>query len=303
MNKDQLIEKWLNFELNATEIEAFRQLEDYQSHIDILEGAQHFKASNFSEIKNFNAFKDRYQAQNKPVSKLIWLNSMLRIAGVLVVAFGIYFTFFYNNLTQIQTLASQKTTIELPDNSQVTLNALSSIEYNKRKWDRSRELKLDGEAYFVVAKGKQFDVFTTDGIVTVVGTEFNVKQRDNYFEVRCYEGIVKVSSDTIIRELKAGDTYKILNGILTSGKTSSPEPQWTNNISSFEGISLKEVFSELERQYKINITLKNINANRLFTGGFTHLNLNNALISITQPMNLTFEMNSSNSVVIHGRED
>jgi hypothetical protein len=55
----------------------------------------------------------------------------------------------------------------------------------------------------------------------------------------------------------------------------------------------------MERQYNIEITYKNINTSRLFTGGFVHDNLENALISVTKPMNLTYEMSSSNLVILH----
>ena len=303
MEKEYLIQKWLNNDLTDAEKEAFSRLEDYQLSKDILEISKYFKASHFSKIDDFNRFKDRYNSQHTPVKKLHWVTPMLRIASVVVIAFGIYFTFFYNNITQIQTLANQKTIIELPDQSQVTLNALSSIEYNASSWNDNRSLKLDGEAYFEVAKGKKFDVVTKDGVVTVVGTKFNVKQRNNYFEVKCFEGIVRVTSDSITRQLIAGDTYQILYNTFIQETITYRIPQWTKKISSFKSIPFKEVIAELERQYNIEVTVKNINTNRMFTGGFIHNNLENALISITQPMDLTYEMSSSNLVVIYEKKN
>lgn len=305
MDKKYLIEKWLNDELTDTEREVFSKLDDFQFNIDIIETANHFKASYFSEVDTFNAFKEHYTTRNQDTSvrKLNWLNPLLRIASIVVIAFGIYFSFLYNPLTQVQTLASQKIDVELPDHSKVMLNALSEIAYNKKNWSDHREIKLKGEAYFMVAKGKIFDVITTDGIVTVVGTEFNVKQRDNYFEVKCFEGVVKVTSDTISRTLLAGDTYQILNSKFIQDKTTSQIPKWTKNMSSFKAIPFKEVLAELERQYNIKVTFKKINDNRLFTGGFVHDNLENALISITQPMNMTYELSTSNLVVIHEKNN
>jgi len=302
MDKDYLIQKWLNNDLTDAEKEAFNKLDDYQLNLDILETAKAFKASNFSKIEEFKIFKQNYQAQQIPVKKLNWLNPFLRIASVVVIAFGVYFSFFYNNLTQVQTLASEKITIELPDHSKVSLNAFSEISYSKDNWSRHREVKLKGEAYFKVAKGKKFDVITTDGIVTVVGTEFNIKQRHNYFEVQCFEGIVKVISNTIERELHVGETYLMLNKEFKDGKTILLKPNWTDNKSSFKAIPFKEVLAELERQYSVEIIHKNTNINRLFTGGFTHNNLENALISITQPMNMTYELSTTNLVVIHGNK-
>lgn len=302
MDKDNLIEKWLKDELTDSEKELFSKLEDAKINEYIIENAHHFKASHFAKLDDFNSFKTQYKSTKGSLKKINWFNPFLKIASAIIIGLGIYFTFFTNTMTHIETLASKKTVIELPDHSKVELNALSSIEFNTKNWENNRALKLNGEAYFIVAKGKTFDVKTNSGIVTVVGTQFNVKQRDNYFEVTCFEGIVKVTSDTITRKLMAGDTYQILNGKFTEGKVSVYTPKWTENMSDFEAIPIKEVFSELERQYNVQVYFKDIDTNRLFTGGFVHNNLKNALIAITQPMDMTYELRSSNLVIIHGKK-
>src|SRR5690606_5060703 len=302
MENEILIKKWLNDELDDSEKEAFSKLDDFEINQAIVNNAEYFKASHFSEIDSFNTFKKRYTSHKKPVKKLQWLNPLLKIASVLVIAFGLYFTIFQNNVTQVETLAGEKITVALPDGSQVILNALSSIEY-KKKWDKERSLKLDGEAYFKVAKGKKFDVITESGVVTVVGTQFNVKQRANFFEVKCFEGRVSVVSDTIKRLLLPGQTYRILNQKFSEGTTTAAAPKWAGNMSDFESVPIKEVLAEVERQYNIKITNKNVDVDRLFTGGFVHDNLENALISITQPMNMTYELSSSNQVIIRGKKN
>lgn len=303
MDKDYLLEKWLNDDMSDTEKQAFIQLDDAEFNQYIIDNASYFKASHFSDIADFDTFKKRYNSQNTPVKKLNWMNQFIKIASVIVISLGLYFTFFNSTETLVETLAGEKTTIELPDESIVELNALSSIKYHSKNWSNNRVLNLRGEAYFKVAKGKTFVIKTKEGTVSVVGTEFNVKQRNNYFEVKCFEGIVSVSSDTITRQLLAGDTYQILNGKFKQGETTILAPKWTDNLSDFEAIPFNEVLSELERQYDIEITIKNINANRLFTGAFTHTNLENALISITQPMNMTYELSSSNLVIINGNKN
>ncbi|MCF8272720.1 MAG: FecR family protein [Flavobacteriaceae bacterium] len=302
MDKDCLIEKWLKDELTDSEKELFNKLEDAKINEYIIENAHHFKASHFSKLDDFNSFKTHYKSTKAPVKKLNWFSPFLKIASIIVIGLGVYFSFFTNTITHIETLASNKTVIELPDHSKVELNALSSIEFNTKDWEDNRALKLNGEAYFIVAKGKIFDVKTNSGIVTVVGTQFNVKQRNNYFEVTCFEGVVKVTSDTITRKLLAGDTYRILNGKFTEGKTLASEPRWRENMSDFEAIPFKEVLLELERQYNIQVSFKNIDSSRLFTGTFSHNNLENALIAITQPMNMTYELSSPNLVIIHGKK-
>lgn len=300
MEKELLILKWLKNELTEAEMQAFKKLDDYELNVSIIDYAKCFKAPEISNVEDFNAFKERYKTKNKPVKKLYGLNPFLKIAAVLAIALGVYFTFFFNNTIQVQTLAGEKSTIELPDYSTVTLNAHSKIEYNKSQWDTKREIQLDGEAFFKVLKGSTFNVITTDGIVTVVGTQFNVKQRDHYFEVICYEGKVKVTSKGIERLLEMGEVYQLLEGNFLERKTVSTAPSWKENISLFNAIPLKEVLAELERQYNVEIIYKNINTNRLFTGGFEHNDLGNALIAVTKPMNLTYELSSSNLVILHG---
>jgi transmembrane sensor len=302
MDKDSLIEKWLKDDLTDSEKELFSKMEDAKINEYIIENAHHFKASHFSKLDDFNTFKAQYQSNKVLFKKINWFNPFLKIASVIVIGLGIYFTFFTNTMTHVETLASKKAHVELPDHSKVELNALSSIEFNTKNWDENRALKLSGEAYFVVAKGKTFDVKTNSGVVTVVGTKFNVKQRDDYFEVKCFEGIVSVTSDTITRKLFAGDTYQILHGKFTEGKVLASAPKWRENMSDFEAIPIKEVFLELERQYDIHVTFKNIDTSRLFTGGFVHNNLKNALIAITQPMDMTYELNTSKQVIIHGKK-
>lgn len=300
MIEDKLLKKWLNNDLTDAELDAFSKGDDYEINQEIIDKAMHFKASQFSSIDDFETFKNAYQ-NKRPVKRLNWIKPLFRVASVFIVALGVYFTFFNSELVEAKTLFAEKTTISLPDLSEVTLNADSKINYNADSWSTNRSLNLKGEAYFKVEKGQTFDVITNNGIVTVVGTEFNVKSRKDYFEVICFEGIVKVSSDTIVRQLLAGDTYRILNKQFTQDKTDDENPQWTNNRSSFKAIPLKVVFEELERQYDVKVTFKNTDTSRIFTGVFVNDNIENALISITKPMNLTFEISSPNQVLIHGK--
>jgi ferric-dicitrate binding protein FerR (iron transport regulator) len=299
MDQDTLLKKWLNNELSESEKEHFSKQDDFIFNQKIIDSAKLFKASNHITIKDFEAFKKEYQNQKTTKHNIDWYKPFLRIAAILVIALGVYFSIFYNSTTSINTQIGEKTTIELPDHSEVILNALTTISFKEKNWSENRALNLKGEAYFKVAKGKTFNVITTTGTITVVGTEFNVKNRENYFEVQCFEGIVKVVSDTIIRQLVAGNTFKIYKGHFSQTQTALKSPNWSNNKSSFEDIELSDVLGELERQYNIQITTEKLNLKRLFSGAFTHNNIENALISITKPMNLSYKWSSKNSIVIY----
>ncbi|MGI9546835.1 MAG: FecR family protein, partial [Flavobacteriaceae bacterium] len=212
-----------------------------------------------------------------------------------------YFLFDDNSVT-IETLAGEKRQLELPDASVVVVNALSQISYSSDSWEDNRIIELEGEAFFDVTKGNSFDVKTPAGTVSVLGTEFNVKQRTDFFEVKCFEGSVQVVSPTQEKILKAGEHFRLSGNRLELGQNDYPEPQWTNNISSFRNLPLIEVMAELERQYAIDVNMSETTGKILFTGGFEHGDLENALESITEPLDLSFKFETTNQVSIHPRE-
>jgi ferric-dicitrate binding protein FerR (iron transport regulator) len=294
MDKDYLIEKWLNDDLTAAELEDFKKLEDYQLCVDIIEDAKYFKADSFSKIDDYESFSNRIK--EKKVRKLNWTRPLLRMTGVFVIGIGIYLLFFMNNLLEFQTTNAESISIELPDQSNVELNAMSHLSYDKSNWDTNREVNLEGEAFFKVSKGSTFDVITSAGTVSVLGTQFNVKQRHDFFEVKCFEGVVQVSSQLATKKLLAGDTFRIYGGKVSYNRTNNTYPQWIENRSTFESIPLVEVIEELKRQYNIQIEYNSIKTDRLFTGGFVHDDLENALNSVTHPMDLTYVIENSNQV-------
>lgn len=301
MEKDYLIEKWLANDLTEAEQKAFEQLEDHDFLTEIIDCGQYFKATHFSSPPPFEELEARLTSESPVVRRIGWIKPLLRLTGAIVVGLGIYFLFFFSNLTEVTTLASQKTTIELPDASSVTLNAASELSYNKKHWDRNREVNLDGEAYFKVAKGEVFDVITEDGVVTVVGTQFNVKQRNDYFEVYCYEGVVRVTTPNEVKELKAGDGYQLFRGKSSLRTVTYQAPQWIKEISDFRAVPFREVIAELERQYDVTVRYDGVDPDRLFTGGFVHNSLDNALRSITEPQELTYTLESNNQVRLKKR--
>lgn len=302
MDQDYLIQKWLAGELTPEEEKAFEALEDAPFLREIAGDATKFRASQFSKAEQYDDFKKVLEAHKTPVRKLNWVRPLMRIASVFVLGFALYYFFFYDSLTQVETLFGEKVTIDLPDGSAVTVNALSEIAYNEKNWNSERKIKLEGEAFFDVAKGKQFVVSTPTGEVTVLGTEFNVKKRDSFFEVKCFEGRVRVNIQDHETILKVGDKVRWYNGVIEQGENTYSIPQWTKNVSDFQRVDVVEVFAELERQYGVKVTLENVGGERPFTGGFVHDNLDNALKSITVPLDLDYVILETDKVRVKPRE-
>ncbi|GAA4946063.1 FecR domain-containing protein [Algibacter agarivorans] len=303
MEKESLNKKWLEGRLTEEEQIAFDVIEDNELLKQIIDKAPAFSASNFSEVQDVEILKSKIKSKNNLLNKRNWLVPMLRIASVFVIAFGIYFLFFFNNAINIETAIGEKRMVQLPDASEVMLNAVSEITFNKNTWADKRELILEGEAFFKVAKGSTFDVVTSIGKVSVLGTEFNVKQRKNLFEVNCFEGLVAVSYKKETLKLLPGHIYRILNGKISSDTISNKEkPFWINHTSYFKKVPFHEVIKELERQYKVVITVNQKDESLLFTGGFTHKNLEEALESITTPLKLVYDMESPTKISLHHSE-
>ncbi|MEC8833003.1 MAG: FecR domain-containing protein, partial [Bacteroidota bacterium] len=135
----------------------------------------------------------------------------------------------------------------------------------------------------------------------VLGTQFNVENREGFFEVTCYEGLVSVSYNNEETKLPAGTSFLLINGkIIDTGAPSGSLPTWMNNESSFESIPLKYVFAELERQFDITVKTKNIDTNLLFTGSFNNTDLNMALKSISTPSKTSFTIDGDNVLFYAG---
>ena len=285
MNREDLIKKWLNNNLNTDELEAFKKLEDYESLVKLSDSVKHFKAPDYNTSE---ALQDVLFAIKTPKKSVRWVPILSRIAAIFVVCFGVYY--YTTTLdTTIKTLASQKQTIELPDASTVALNAATTVSFNKKQWKTNRQVQLNGEAYFKVAKGSKFEVITDAGTVTVLGTQFNIKQRHNYFEVVCYEGLVGVTYNNNETKLQPGNRLLLIDGkLIATEKENQIEPSWINNNSVFKSLPYREVIAEFERQYDRTINLQSINDSQLFTGSFTHNNIDVALKSITLPLHLSY---------------
>ncbi len=296
MKREDLILKWLDNDLNPEELEAFKQLEDYEDLIKLSNGVMGFKAPEFNTQEELDILLNTIETARPVANK--WLKPMLRIAAVFAISFSVYYYTTTLDTTE-KALAAHKTTVELPDASSVTLNALSTLTYNKKRWANVRDVELDGEAFFKVAKGSKFSVNTATGTVTVLGTQFNIKHRKDLFEVVCYEGAVGVTHNTNTVVLKPGDSFLIIDGkIIAKEKETTKGPSWIDNKSYFKSMPYARVLHEFERQYNVSINSQHIDIDQLFTGSFVHNNKELALKSITLPLNLNYSMEKNRSIIL-----
>jgi len=298
--QENYLAKWLNGDLTEAELAEFQNSDAYASYKRIADATDGLKAPDFDADSAYTALKNRRELEGSKVVSLHPFRKFLQVAAALaVIMMGSYF--YLNSLDEtISTSFAENKEISLPDRSEVVLNADSEISYSKSKWDKNRNVDLEGEAFFKVAKGKRFTVATDAGKITVLGTQFNVENRNGFFEVTCFEGQVGVDFNDKEMKLSAGESFMAINGkIVETDATGTVEPSWINDESSFKSVPLKYVLDEFERQHDIAVKTKNIDLEQLFTGSFSNSDSNLALQSISVPSQIKFKF-EGDKVLFYG---
>jgi len=222
-------------------------------------------------------------------------------AAVLLLLVGLLGVVSSFNKT-VETLPGEHKTVRLADGSTVEINADSKLTYYPLKWKLERKVKLEGEAYFSVSKGKKFDVLSNNGTTRVLGTAFNIYARDEQYRVTCLTGKVKVSTDSDESVILLPNNHAELeDGKLVVKKMFEVEKAigWKNSQFFFAGQPLKEVIDEIERQYAVTIQLDPKLNNRNFGSNFSKKHsVEEVLDYVCKPMNLKFVKQSENVYLV-----
>lgn len=211
-------------------------------------------------------------------------------AAVLVVIAGAALWWSILPGISLKTAKAEQLVHILPGNSEIEINASSKVSYSEKYWDQERKVKLRGEALFDVMKGNPFIVETPLGTVEVLGTRFNVFTRGNQMIVDCFSGRVRVSSGTNQAILTQGERVVFRNGQMSSQTFDIEEVKtWKDGFFEFEDATFDEVFSEMERQFDINIKANNNIRALPYHGFFDSGNLEQAFETVCFTQGLSFE--------------
>jgi transmembrane sensor len=274
------------------------------------------KSNSYFSVSNINSdrekIKDQIIRQTSHTTKTVTFPSWLfRVAAVLALPIMLGIGWYLgatkiSNETQLCEVTAPKGQISkcvLADGTEVWLNAGSTIKYDPSLRGDSREVMLDGEAYFKVSKskGKSFVVSTKHAQIKVLGTIFNLKaySGENKVETTLEEGIVEFSlngSATKPVELNPGEqlVYSVSEKTITLGKVETYlHTAWKDGKFVFKDADLKSIIAELERLYDVRIHVKNERLLELrFRGMFEYEeNIFNALEALEQTTNMKYTMN------------
>ncbi len=297
-NDETFLARWINKELTDEELKNFKSKKEYITYKRIISITNTFKAPKYDLEKAFEKVKN---VKNKQEVKTIKPKWYIGIAASVIILLGLFILLNNFNTDEYSTDYGKKLAFELPDGSKVLLNSKSKITFDKKTWENNRTLKLDGEAFFDVEKGKKFTVQTNQGNISVLGTEFNVNATKNFLKVLCYEGKVEVkdiinNNKAILNPTEGYQNTNENNPIKL--KSTSTKPEWINNKSVFKSVPLRIVFETLEKQYNLTIDYKNIDEKILFTGSFPNNNKEIALKSVLKSLNLNYSINKNNIILV-----
>lgn len=298
MKEDLLLHKWMQGTLTEEEQLRFQERPEYESLQKLKEETDTWTPPSVDLEAMLQTILATSKENTPPQGRVINLTRRWISVGI-AAAIAILFAVFFWPTSQAPTTytaADGAGILEgtLPDGSTFALNAGSQLTLNKEGWEDDRSLTLQGEAFFEVEKGKTFSVLTSKGKVSVLGTKFNVRDRENTLEVTCQHGKVQVSTleNEVLQVLTPGQGISVAqSGDITQLMLEDKQaPAWTNGMSSFKDAPLAVVLAELERQYSISFETGTIDLETRLTCNFTHTDLSKALTTSLSPLGITYEL-------------
>lgn len=234
---------------------------DYDSGLDKLR-------RKLTDVEQRQASSDKKAVPSSRYSRF----SPFKIAAsilLLVAAVSAFFSIQYweEPVVTYTTTAVEQRIITLPDGSVVRLNANSLLSFPEHLAGSGREVKLEGEAFFKVAKNPErpFRVHINDAVIRVLGTSFDVKgsSKDKSVWVAVEEGVVSLGR----RKGAEAGVARLVHGQLgwlpaDTDKVTVEQTNienylsWINGRLVFDKMPLKQVIRQLEHIYDIECRLK-----------------------------------------------
>ena len=169
-----------------------------------------------------------------------------------------------NNYNELIVPKGGEFTLTLSDGTKVWLNSQSKIRYPVIFNDITREVYLEGEAYFEVAKDPQhpFHVNARNGVnIEVLGTSFNVRSYtdENAIETVLEEGSVRMSQgkDAVILSPGNKAVYLPNEPIQLTTVNTELYTAWRHGQYIFMEESVENILKQLSRWYDIEVFYSN----------------------------------------------
>lgn len=203
----------------------------------------------------------------------------------------------------------------LPDGTKVWLNAASSLRYPTVFQGATRNVEINGEAYFEVAKNSQMPFIVkinAETEIKVLGTHFNVNSYDDEASINTslLEGAVEIKNGKNKAFLKPGQQAQVISQ--TAPKTGKNKKDinvvnninldkvmsWKNGIFDFQDADLGEVMRQLARWYDLQVVYEDGIPEMKFYGKMDRNVSLSRLLIFLQESDLHFRMEDGRKLIV-----
>lgn len=269
-----------------------------------------------------------------------WLIASAAAAVVLIFLWvKIPHNVFNNNIKPANTgffresKAGERKSFQLPDGTEVTLNAGSTLTVSGDFNHAERNVILHGEGFFEVShdKSRPFIIHTNYMDVKVLGTVFNVKAYDNdgLSETSLISGSVEVTltkegnkkvilhpnekiiliknQSVALEEMQKNNSkplavksYKLtpLTHIMTD--SSFKETSWLNNRLAFDQEQFSDIAQQLERWYDMKIVFQDAGIGQYrYTGTFEKKTIRQVLDALQASKHFSYQVLNDKEIIIN----
>jgi hypothetical protein len=202
--------------------------------------------------------------------------------------------------------------LQLSDGTRVHLNSGTTLKYPvKFIANQNRQVFLEGEAFFDVAKDKKhpFIVNANDLNIRVLGTHFNVSNypEDELTDVVLVEGSVglfksnetfDVTKNILLKPGFLGSFNKINSQIASKEVNTDFYTSWMKGYLSFRNMKFKDIAKKLERHYNITIVNQNSKLDEeKFYANFNDEPIEKVLSYINEIHSIQYKINNNQIII------
>lgn len=326
MNESQfryLLDKYLQGKCTPEETKLLHQFydsfqeENLENELDVVD-MWLWEEKIHGNIKRNIAQNERQQYEEQR-RKSVKFRKLLKIsASVLIImslGIGIYINYINTPAPEIvwmekSTGRGQKATIRLTDGTKVYLNVDSKLSFPEHFQPDKREVVLEGEAFFDVARNtkRPFIIKSANLTTTVLGTSFNIKAFEaEPLEVTVATGQVKVTS---LDQAGIADEVFLTpyQQAFYDGKLRRREVDinkfiaWKEKIIHFDEVSLEEAAIVLERWFNVSIVIENEAIRQCkISGKYINENLINVMESFRHILGIKYRFEGDQKLIIEGK--
>ncbi|KAA3440211.1 FecR family protein [Rufibacter hautae] len=262
-----------------------------------------------------DAQNETQEAKVLPLQPSAWTKWMRVAASILLPLGLVWFVasqYFQKEsavgkMMAVQTAPGEWKTIQLEDGSSVVMRPGSKVSYLVPFAQNRRDIALEGEAFFQVAKDKDRPFVVKSGSIytQALGTSFNIRYqpKDTAISVALATGVVKISKgeekeEATLAQLVPGQQL-VFNRKDQKHAVDTFKAQevlgWKDGVLYFKQASLEEVVDRIENWYGVQIDVKGMGPTSKkawsYTGEYRQQSLPQVLEGIGFVKHFTYQVN------------